>query len=271
MILEKDKNGMTVSPCKDCIFSILDNDKPWHKNQIGCRFDRVEKFRQRGTEVEWVEGDSISANKIHIFCNMFRDSEWSREQNNPLNLLELKVRKDNQIKWDAVVWSKEVKIIEDMKKTVLNLSKQLIQPEKITIGIDNKYVDFPELVTVIRDLELKIPIFFNKILEIKYERHIIDHSLSKSSSQYYMAIKAGTEIKEDVISNLDNILNDECRIIALAKNENSSVIICNRLLHDSLNGNSEMVADGDSPISYFNIEDKLIAINPEYSNAILEL
>lgn len=268
MILERDENNLLISPCKSCVFGLFEQTEPWHKKQIGCRFNRIEKFKERGSRVEWKEGDAISANEIHVFCNNFRDESWSKEQEQPLSLLELKVRKDNQIKWDAVVWSKEVKCVELIKATVLNLLKQTIQPTKILITIDNRNVDFPNLVMVIRGLDLKMPIFFNKVLDSKYERYLIDHALSKSTTQYYMSIKAGMTLADHLVDDIDIQINDNCRMVAIAKNDDSSVLVVSRQLHDTLNGNSEMVCETDSK-SYFNIEDKLVAINPEYSKTIM--
>lgn len=268
MILERDEEGLIVSPCRECIFSIMEQTEPWHKKQTGCRFNRIDKFKARGTKVIWKEGDAVSANEIHVFCNAFRPQSWADEHKQPLSLLELKVRKDNQIKWDAVVWSKEVKCVEAIKATVLSLLKQTIQPTKILISIDNKDVDFPNLVMVIRGLDLKIPIFFNKVLDSKYERYLIDHALSKSTTQYYMSIKAGMALADYLVDDIDIQINDNCRMVAIAKNDDSSVLVVSRQLHDTLNGNSEMVCETDSK-SYFNIEDKLVAINPEYSNTIM--
>lgn len=270
MILERDETGLLISPCRECIFAEFEQTQPWHKKQTGCRFNRIDKFKARGTNVVWKEGDAVSANEVHVFCNMLRNQSWADEHKEPLSLLELKARKDNQIKWDAVVWSKEVKCVDDIKSTVLSLIQQTVQPTKILISIDNKDVDFPNLVMIIRGLDLKIPVFFNKVLDSKYPRYLIDHSLSKSSSQYYMCIKSGTKIKEDLVSKIDCEINDECKMVAIAKNNDSSVLIVSRQLHNALNGNSEMISESDNT-SVFNIEEKLVVINPDYSKVIIDI
>src|SRR3990167_8272488 len=153
MILEKDEDGFIISRCRECVFGQFTQDQPWHKTQTGCLFDRVDKFKNRGTNVQWVEGDAVSANEVHVFCNCIRSQPWLDEHKINLEAGMEKVRKDNTINWSGVVYSYSNNI-QDIKNSVLSLSKSKIKPEKIMVSIFNSEIDYVELISSIRAMSI---------------------------------------------------------------------------------------------------------------------
>lgn len=266
MILEKDEDGFIISKCKECVFAQFEQTQPWHKTQVGCLFDRVDKFKNRGTNVEWVEGDAVSANEVHVFCNNIRSEPWLKEHKVSVEEGMKKVRKDNTINWSGIVYTYSNNI-QEIKNSVLSLSKSKIKPEKIMVSVFNKDIDYIELVSGIRAMSIN-NVIFNRIIENKYEKYLVDYSVNLITSNFYMEVLAGQTIQEDTISKIDNLINDDCKMVSMAKNEDGTIQFINRLVHKSLYGNEQLESE-DKKIS--SIEEKLVEANSNYKETIVEL
>lgn len=263
MIIEKDDNGLSVSKCKDCIFATWEQDKPWHKTQTGCKFNRIEKFKNRNTDVDWVDGDSVSSYQIHFFCNNIRDTEWLNARKCTLKSAELIVRKDNTIQWTAILYTYEYNI-NDIKNTIISLVSSKNKPKKIIISafIESGFV---ELISQVKSIETDIPIVFSRIIDNKYPKYLIDYAVVNIQTQYYLAIKSGQILKNDFVDYADSLINDECNLITEVHNKDHTISLINTLIHNELGGNIELCSDGNVITE---ISDKLIALNPNYKNTI---
>lgn len=263
MILEKDSDGKTISSCRDCIFAIYHQSKEWYKIQTGCKFSRVEKFRERGTSVDWVNTDAVSHHQIHTFCNNIRDKSWQQSQHTQdLDFLAWKVSKDNEVRWSPVVWLTDSENhIENIKTSIKSVLTQKIPPQQIVVSVDCK-LDFVELISEIKSWYKEtgslVPLFFNRVLSSDYERQVIDSGLTKVTSTYYVAIRAGTELPEDFIEKVNSAINTELKMVAVVHNEDKSTLMVSTLLHKSLNGN--VLGESDEDSASF-LEEKLRIIN----------
>jgi len=271
MILEKDENGNTISSCKDCVFGIYHQSTPYHRIQTGCKFSRVEKFRERGTLVDWVNGDAVSHHQIHTFCSNIRDKSWQSQQHTQdLDFLAWKVSKDNEVRWSPVIWVTEAEIqgtslqrsvILSVSDTISSVLAQKIPPQQIVISIDAK-IDFVELISEIKSWYKEtgslVPLFFNRVLSSDYERQVIDSGLTKVTSTYYVAIRAGTELPEDFIEKVNSAINTELKMVAVVHNDDKSILMVSTLLHKNLNGN--VLGESDEGSASF-LEEKLHIIN----------
>jgi len=273
MILEKDENGFFISKCKDCIFGDFYQDQPWHKEQVGCKLNRIDKFKERGTLVEFKEGDAVDSYEIHTFCNAIRDQEWLDEHKfSNLEDAKEQVSKDNELKYTCVIYSEEGDCIEKVRTSLNSVLKQDISPEKIIIAIHSDTLDYPKLITEIRSTYISnVPLSFSRVLEYRYPRYLIDFSLLNIKSTYYLAVLAGSILEDGLVSKVNNMIED-CKMVSIAKNLDSSILLVSKRLHDELGGNSMGILTKDETESkYFNIEDKLVAINNEYSKTVVEL
>lgn len=280
MILEKDEKGNTISSCKDCIFAVYHQSTAWHRIQTGCKFSRVEKFRERGTPVDWINGDAVSHHQIHTFCNNIRDESWRQNQHTQdLDFLAWKVSKDNEVRWSPVIWAgylpNEIRCystkdcILNIMDSICSILDQKIPPQQIVISIDCE-IDFVELISEIKSWYKEtgslVPLFFNRVLSSDYERQVIDSGLTKITSTYYVAIRAGTELPEDFIEKVNIAINTELKMVAVVHNEDKSILMVSTLLHKSLNGN--VLGESDEGSASF-LEEKLKIINGE--TGILEM
>lgn len=267
MILEKDEDNMIISRCRECVFSVMAQTQPWHKTQTGCLFNRVDKFKNRDTRVEFVEGDAVSANEIHVFCNCIRSQPWLDEHKINIEEGMKKVRKDNTINWSAIVYTYGDNI-QEIKNSVLSLSKSKIKPEKIMVSVFNKDIDYIELVSSIRAMSIN-NVIFNRIIENKYEKYLVDYSVNLINSEFYMEVLAGQTIQEDTVSHIDSLINDDCKMVSMSKNESGTVQFVNRLVHKSLYGNQELESEDGNKLA--SLEDKLIQANPKYEETIVAI
>lgn len=274
MILEKDEDGLLISPCRECIFATFEQTQPWHKKQTGCLFDRVEKFKERGTRVEWRDGDAVSSYEIHTFCNNLRGLEWLKEQDSKdLSKAMDQCYEDNKLQYLAIIYSKNIECIEEIKQSLNDILKQEILPQKIIISTYNKELDYPRLITEVRSsYDSKIPLSFSRVLEDKYERYIIDHCLSDVKFQSYLAVLAGTPMKSDMMKKLNDLINVDCKLVSIAKNHDGSLLYVSTILHNELCGNSEGTLEiNERKETHSRIEDKLVAISEEYRKTVVEL
>lgn len=271
--MQRDENGLIISECSNCIFATWERDKPWHGKQLGCLFNRIEKFKKRGSLVEYNETDDCDSYTVHGFCNAIRDNEWAKEQGEGLTNEELMevVDADNVVQYTAIITEMEANCTEtaiaNVKHSIEGVIQQDILPKRIIISTYGTTIDVPELVLTIKDWynelyvgeDVKIPLYFNKCLVNEYDRHIIDNSMSKVETNYYVAIRSGFFLLSDKIGNLNRRINTECEHVAIVTDSNENVYISSVGLHKALAGHKE-----------YKLEEKLIGLDENHASTVLE-
>lgn len=258
MLLYRDENGAFVTPCRECIFAeFKDNpDKELGAIQTGCKFGRIEKFKNRGTQVEWTEDEYVSYNKIHVFCNCIRDREWQSKEGIEVNDIDGAMKKvvfDNTIRWSGVVLCDELSPLDDIEKSIDWMVSQKIKPKNIVISLRSK--DTVRHIQEIREKyqESNIPMYFSRCLETSYEREQLDQCVHHVKGQYYVAVQAGLTFS-NVIDKLEDAVRD-CKLVAIVKEQ--GLLICQLGIHQAVAGNK-----------IDNIETKVIAIDENNKNSI---
>jgi len=68
---------MFITHCRDCAFAVFANNK-----QIGCQYDRIEKFKNLGMEVKEVTENDLTYYSINTFCNHCVNKDvWEKTEN----------------------------------------------------------------------------------------------------------------------------------------------------------------------------------------------
>lgn len=261
MLLHRNESGSFITPCRECIFAeFRDNpEKELGATQVGCKFGRPEKFKNRGTQVDWVEDEYVGYNKIHVFCNCLRDREWQKNEGFDVNDIEgamNKAREDNQVRWSGIILCEESTTIETIQTSIDWMVAQKIKPRNIVVSLRSKNVI--KNIQEIRETykETNIPLYFSRCLEISYEREQLDQCVHHVSGQYYVAVQAGYTFS-DVINKLEEAIHN-CKLVAIVKEQN--LLVCQMGIHQALGGNKMDF-----------IETKLVALDEKNSGNIFSL
>lgn len=258
MILQRNEDGSYITPCRECIFAEFreNPEKELNAVQTGCKFNRPDKFKNRGTKVDWIEDKYVSYHSINVFCNCIRDREWQKNEKIELNDMDgaiKRVTKDNEVRWSGIILCEDLTNLDTIKKSLDWMLSSRIQPESIVISLKSK-----EAISNIQELrefykENKVPLFFNRCLEITYEREPLDQCALKCNAQYYVAVQAGYTF-DDLIEKFNTALFD-CKLIGIIKEQN--LLVCHAGIHKALGGNK-----GDF------IETKVVGMDEKHSHNI---
>ena len=85
----------TTTSCRDCVFSTKVG-----ATQIGCELNRLDRFRERGTNV--IEAEDLDDNEffvIYEWCNAYREKEWKDLHNDPIK----QIKKELSVKLGYIV------------------------------------------------------------------------------------------------------------------------------------------------------------------------
>lgn len=261
MLLTRNEEGAIVSPCRECIFAEyrVNPEKEWQATQTGCLFNRPEKFKNRGTKVEWVEDDDVAYHKIHVFCNTMRDREWQKENGiepSDIEKAKLRVIEDNKVRWCGIVLCDSSTELDCIKTTLDWMTSVSIPAQSIVVSLRSK--DSIKYIQEIRETykNTEIPLYFNRCLEVTYDREPLDQCALKCDGQYYVGVKAGKTFG-DVVERLETSIKD-CRLVGVVTGED--ILICHIGIHKVL---------GENKVE--NIEKKMVDFDEKFKVNVVEL
>src|SRR4051794_22386546 len=108
--------GLIVTSCRDCIFAIYD-DSESPPMQVGCEFDRIEKFEENGAEIV---GQNDGEKQYHLIygrkCKTQRGEKWGAAHSK--DKWKAIVKEQIQLKVDIVIKVNINNDLEDIIKSV---------------------------------------------------------------------------------------------------------------------------------------------------------
>jgi len=211
-----------VTLCKECKFSIVENGI-----QKGCEFDRINKFKDAGLNVEQKDGFYI----INRECLTFQNKD------SPVSAKEIR----DYIKTKVIYL-----LIVDKKNTIDDVFERI---SKIIgdggIGIINTLKEGFDYVGVVEKLNNTGRKFFiHSCYNVKYEGHEVDNFLDYLDKSYnyqvYVDLTYNKEYKYlDFAKLLDNHINEKMNFVSCIKETKDIPMCCNISLHQMLGGNYE--------------------------------
>lgn len=124
--------------CKNCSFAIYEG-----KTQTGCEFDRLNKLPKSAKLVEAYDDESEFFVIENFMCNTARPkNKWAHADKE--NRKEL-VLKEIEIDYEVIITDPELAV-----EATDNLSKQALQPDYVTILIDNDKTKAGEILADLR-------------------------------------------------------------------------------------------------------------------------
>lgn len=197
--------------CGKCEFA-----KRVDKLQIGCEFDRIEKYKNQKVEIEVLEDSFLIKNRICTLCRA-NDSGWATDLT--LEQKKVKVKEEVQIRLCAVIVVHNKTTIDDIIKTAKSLENQVIPIDSHFIITSN----VPKSGDVISTLKKNFPGSSNLKWNVRlcFERKngkpldkyratdTIISELNQKDYQFYAMVDAGSVVPNDFSERLNKYINED--------------------------------------------------------------
>lgn len=185
-----DENPPIATSCRDCIFSIVNDNI-----QIGCRFDRLDKFKENGADVVMDKNHFLI---IGRFCNTCRNEEWGR--NNPRRKWMEIVKERIRVQVDIIINIENCNDLSDIMNTVDSAYNQKIKPKSVIIAYNSNTIPIETIVNSMRGESRG---------EWRIEQLCWEESAKYCKGSYYAVFNAGYIIPNYFIEKINKALNED--------------------------------------------------------------
>lgn len=236
-----DNETKVLTHCNDCVFAQWDEQK-----QIGCRLNRLEKFAERGANVENVTVEDMQYKRIDRICLGLRGKEW----------VEIYKHRDliDQVKREFALWADviipfcEGDNLDYLAKTIESLTGQTKQPCCIHVPNNQKNIRMSAVVKTVRELSGVVPwkTTYIKDVPIAIEK-CIDEVYPAVTGSLYIVAPCGYEFPRNFINSIDIHVNQELYAFSLLKSANPKLYVVSSQLHKHpmIEGNIPIVMKND--------------------------
>lgn len=200
--------------CKVCIFASRDE----FGNQIGCNLNNLQKFQDRGVELEFINNDGPSYYKIpNNICWWARTSDWQHSnKTDKVNILRNELRERNKL--DIIIDFDYEHSISNLNTTLNSLKNQKVKPFNVIIVTNNLSPKFiVSLVNFVKkemdETGIKWSLERGTIEEDK--NHRIMRAIRKCRKMYFAFFDAGFKIPELFLKDIDDYINDKLGMFSL--------------------------------------------------------
>jgi len=220
--------------CKDCIFAVYEG-----MTQTGCEFNRIETFRERGTNIVEAYDHDKEFFVIDRFCNRCRNQDWADEQKGD-NYKDI-VTEESRLQIDIFIYIDKSNTVEDIEASLTNFDELFLLPSTIILVNNNDGIKSEDLLVLIKKQKHDFKWRIERIIELDCSKlRAIDLSMKRCKSTYYSVVDAGDIISQSFCQGINRLLNDELfqfSMITNGKEYNKSVI--QTQLHKILAGNKK--------------------------------
>lgn len=228
-MVNHDKTVEIATHCNDCFFYCHKDNK--------CTLGRIEKFQQRGAKLKSVNPVVIE-DKI---CNALRPNQWSSNQEDLDVVLDSdikRLKKELEVRYDAVITSEESDPAILVAKTVANLKSLAIPPRSfVYVGTESKAVaDIYDIFKQMLANDFKY-LSIHCVEDATVRERLLDVGVLRCKSVYYADIIAGEEYEYDFSLALNEFINEELYGVIAVKEARPLPFIANVSLHNALGGN----------------------------------
>ncbi len=239
------RNKVFLTKCKDCVFNIKDE-----LVQIGCKFNRLEKYKEQN-KAELLEGEDSYT--IKTICNRCRDhNSKEKTELDDEKYFEV-IEKQTRCNLEYVIYYDKESTIEGLNQTIDSILNQSLKYSVIRIVIENN-IDANQINNIVKNRNIKYNI--HQMIITKRNRENMDFSIKKISSQYYTICKSGYIFYKDFNKKINDLLNEKLEYFSMIKaEEDFNGLVVQTYLHHILYGNIN--AD---------IEEKIFVLAKEQDN-----
>lgn len=192
---------MIKTTCKDCIFATWQDNK-----QIGCRFNRLEKFDQA-----YLTTFVDDHYEIKGICNYCRNKEWASKIN--ISILQ-QLQRETAIKLDIIVINSQTDkscIEAQIKNIIHTIRKNHILPQSIIFS-SIVSIDYKWYITIIEKY-IGVGIKYHVVnpFETNSPWDVLDICITRAKGHFIFSCYLNTKLDvSNVIDLMNQEYNDNC-------------------------------------------------------------
>lgn len=233
--------------CSKCTFAKYTNNI-----QTGCQVNRLNKFRQQGTELELQKEEDkesyLIKGRICLMCCPPERIEKLKLKNPAPEL-----RKLITVQCEAYILALDDHSLNQVKATIDSLNMQEVRPTCINVILNTDNISRPKLVKYFNELQNA---FEQKNQEYKWnityihergengekfsDEWCLDHAIAKCNSPFYCVFMAGYNVPRNYLSSIDRALNDNIErfsVLLPAHEDSWNGVFVQTAMHKKLDGN----------------------------------
>lgn len=236
------RKSLYSTPCKHCCFAQYKGT-----TQVGCAFDRIDKFRRNGVEVLEVYDDDREYFVIGTVCTANRHRESPFAMRHPGRERKAAARKELELEVEVVLVMNDDHTVEQVKTTVDSLLAQTLLPAKVTVAVNRDGIQPKEIRAVLPgDWIAQFIMARNPDKSRIPAGRCIDYALVGSKAHFYAVFSPGFVVPADFIRSIDVAVNDELeRFVLLEPNQQGEGMVVQMRAHHYYGGNSEAEIQGE--------------------------
>ncbi len=249
--------------CRDCLLAV------WGPNgvQVDCELHRLEKFKERGVNVELVEDKYFKIHdRVCTTCVKTTSTEMSVEE------VKEKVMEMIKLNMAMLCVVQPNSTLDLVKKTVESFINQTPKPSSIFILLPEEAQRREVYVDIMRKLNPPIKWTVMKPAdECMGLSELIDEAVLSATGKFYTICSSGYEYPANWMKNVNNAINTELKTFLCVlpdKDGNAPIVLCN--VHTEFGGNLEEsiiekiknVATEEDKLSLILTYDELIGDSP---------
>lgn len=197
--------------CSKCEFATRVDGK-----QVGCEFDRINKYKNQKIEIELIEDSFLIKGRI---CNLCRATNSGWADDLTLEEKKEKAKKEVEIKLCAIVVVTPKTTIFDIIKTAKSLEEQVI-PIDVNFVLTSNVPKSGDVISTLKkhfpstsNLKWNVSLCFErrngKPLDKPRALDTIVRDLNDKDYQFYINIDAGAILNKDIVEKLNKYLHED--------------------------------------------------------------
>lgn len=237
--------------CLECVFAVWDvNEENQTAKQIGCEFNRLDKFRDLGygLEEKTIEREGREYKHYEIngrICN--RAVRIQAMGGIPEDRWVDTVVEFTKAKIAFIIYADETNTPEDIfySLDILLRENQDQPPKEITVWIDTKNISRQIISEYFKSKNLNCKWNVSQIMDTEPLGFgdSVDEAVKKVKTTYYCPIRAGEITPVNFVENVDNIINEKLKDFLLLVDDTDRPLLFLTNMHKPLGGNYEIPMD----------------------------
>lgn len=223
---------MYITHCRDCVFAKFEDNK-----QVGCKYDRVRKFKELGLDVQEVTDSDITYNTINILCNhCFTKKAWDEAKNPETALFNFSCikntfvfiddkEKDFATTYNNVLGACHSAVFSSVRPQAIIYV--LLKPERFTASENLSLVELVK--SILKNTGISYNISYP--LETTNWNAYLYSAKNNLKTDYFSVFEGGYPVSMYFNEHLNNILNvDVKNFIVVSSNTNNGWVVNRKFL-----------------------------------------
>lgn len=241
---EEQRGPLYQTSCKDCVFALYKAN-----TQVGCTFDRVEKFKKIGVEVLDCYDDQKEFFVISSVCTLHKHKKSPWAKSHPGRERRRLARQEIEARITVVLVLDQEHDLDSLKLSLDSLKAQDLPPARVIVSLNRDGVQAEEV------LPHLLPDWVVQTIQERQKDgsrisrgRCIDLAVADNASTYYTVFRPGTVIPRLFLREIDRYINDELgKFVLLLPTATGEAYVVHQHMHRYVGGHTEAeITDPDS-------------------------